>query len=465
MSLHAEPVPPMSVTPAELEPRRWVRRAAPAVALGVAGAFLLAIDDPMHARAAAIAAACLVLWLTEAVPLYATTLLLWVGMVAALGPLDPKAFSLQPVLSTSANPVMALFFGGFALSVAGSKYGIDAYLAEWIVRLSGGSRLRLLLLVAAGAAILSMWMSNIAAAAMMIATLRPLFTAAGEGPGGAGFRKALLLGVAFAANFGGIATPIGTGPNLIAIGAVAPMRTITFLQWMSFGVPLAVVMVAFASGLLAWRYRVAGRLDHVPPPATDLTRKGWAVVAIFFVAVTGWLTEPLHGVSTALVALAVAGALFAGGLLDRRDLAKLEWDTLLLVAGGLALGELFHSSGLAASLAHSTDLSALPHPVFLLALTFGCGLISAVASNTAAAAMLIQIALGLIPQPSVAIVVALGASMGVPFVISTPPNSMAYGQGGLRSGDFIVPGVVLMLGGCAVVAFAVPPVLQWMGIP
>jgi sodium-dependent dicarboxylate transporter 2/3/5 len=300
----------------------------------------------------------------------------------------------------------------------------------------------------------------------MVATLRPLATAAGEGvAGGADFRRALLLGVAFAADFGGIATPIGTGPNLIAIGAVEGLRPITFLEWMTFGVPLATVMLLAACAMLVWRYRVAGKIERVPTAAAPLSPRGWVVVAIFFAAVAGWLTEPLHGVSTALVALAVAGALFAGGLLDRRDLLKLEWDTLLLVAGGLALGELFHRSGLASSLASSARWELLPRPVLLLAMAFACALISAVASNTAAAAMLTQIALGLMPEPSVAVVVALGASMGVPFVISTPPNTMAYGQGGLRTRDFFVPGILLMLGGCGIVAFAVPPVLKWIGIP
>ena len=182
------------------------------------------------------------------------------------------------MLSWAANPVMALFFGGFALSVAGSKYGIDAYVAGWMVRVSRGRRAVLLLAVMAGTAVLSMWMSNIAAAAMMIATLRPLFggpTRAGDDGAGA-FRKALLLGVAFAADFGGIGTPIGTGPNLIAIGAVADTYRITFVHWMLFGVPLAVVMLPLAYVLLLWLHRVRGTVPAVaiPPPELDPPRAG-----------------------------------------------------------------------------------------------------------------------------------------------------------------------------------------------
>jgi sodium-dependent dicarboxylate transporter 2/3/5 len=426
------------------------------------------ISDPKLSRAAIVAGIVLVLWLSEVIPLYATTIVLWVGCVLMLSPIDPANFALPRVLSTAASPVMALFFGGFALSVAGSKYGIDAFLASWMVRVSGGTKAGLLLTIMAGTAVLSMWMSNIAAGAMMVATLRPLFGEARDqaGDGGA-FRRALLLGVAFAADFGGMGTPIGTGPNLIAIGAIEDRARITFLQWMSFGVPSAALMIGITFGLLVWLHGVRGRVAAASTSIETHTLgpRGWSVVAIFLIAVIGWLTEPLHGIPAAVVALGIAAALFGVKLLDTSDLAKLEWDTLLLVAGGLSLGHLFEASGLAKSMAAAVDWNALHPTIFLFALLLAAAFISAIASNTAAAAMLIQIALGIAPAPSTAVLVALGASMGVPFVISTPPNSMVYGKGGLASRDFFVPGIVLMVLGCAVLAIAGPTVLRWVGIP
>ena len=445
--------------------------AAAASAVGIAAVVIAAwvgIDDPMLSRAAIVTGVVLVLWLSELLPLYATTMVLWVGCVVLLAPLDPANFALPRVLSTAASPVMALFFGGFALSVAGSRYGIDGFIASWMVRLSGGTRAGLLLTIMAGTAVLSMWMSNIAAGAMMVATLRPLLGRAEETSGDtAAFRRALLLGVAFAADFGGIGTPIGTGPNLIAIGAVEDRVRITFAQWMLFGVPTAALMLAIAFALLVWRHGVRGRIEAGAAriPTRPLGPRGWSVVAIFCCAVAGWLTEPLHGIPAALVALAVAAALFGTRLLETSDLAKLEWDTLLLVAGGLTLGHLFHSSGLAHATAAAVDWSALHPAVFLFALLLACAFISAIASNTAASAMLIQIALGIAPAPSTAVLVALGASMGVPFVISTPPNSMVYGKGGLSGRDFFVPGIILMVIGCAVLAVAGPAVLRLAGIP
>ena len=447
--------------------------AAAAAVIVVFGSWLL-FPDPKLFRASVVAGLCLVLWLSEAVPLFATTLLLWVGIVAFLGPVDPRSFSLPKVLSYASNPVIVLFFGGFALSAAGTRHGIDAYIAGWMVRVSGGRRLGLLAAVMAGTATLSMWMSNIAAAAMMMTTLGPLFrresiltpSAAAADAEDVRFRTAMLLGVAFAADFGGMGTPIGTGPNLIAIGAVADRHHITFLDWVAFGVPLAVGMSVLAFILLAWLYRVRGNVDAgaaiSPAP---LARRGWAVVAVFFAAVAAWLLEPLHGVPAAVTALAVAATLFATRLLDHTDLQRMEWDTLLLIAGGLTLGELFQSSGLATAIAGSVDWQVLPRPVLVLSLVAGCALISAVASNTAASAMLIQIALGILPTPSAAVLVAMGASMGVPFVISTPPNSMAYGRGGVSSRDFLVTGSLLMIAGCAILALTGPAVLRRLGLP
>lgn len=419
------------------------------------------ISDARMSRAAMIAGVCLVLWLTEAIPLYATTLLLWVAMAASLGPVDPKHFSLSRTLANAVNPVNALFFGGFVLSAAATRYGIDRYIAGWMVRASGGSRRMLLLAIMAGTAVLSMWMSNIAAGAMMIATLRPLFTGTDEN---LRFRTALLLGVAFAADFGGIGTPIGTGPNLIAIGAVADQQRITFLDWMVLGVPLAAVMVGLAFVLLMGMYRVSGRLAATTIPQQRLTRRGWCVVAIFFACVTAWLTEPLHGVPAALVAVAAAAILFGSRLLGIIDLRNIEWETLLLVAGGLTLGHLFEDSGLARAMAGAVAWDALPTVVVVLLLVLVCATLSALASNTAAAAMLVQIGLGVLPGAGTAVLVALGASMGVPFVISTPPNAMAYGQGGLRPRDLFVPGMILMLAGCALLALTGPTVLRILGM-
>jgi sodium-dependent dicarboxylate transporter 2/3/5 len=312
-------------------------------------------------------------------------------------------------------------------------------------------------------------MSNVAAATMMVATLRPLLEQHdGTSTGGANFRKALLLGIAFAADFGGMGTPIGTGPNLIALGAaldLSPQHRITFAHWVLFAAPLTILMNGLSYLLLVRLHRVRGSLTFAGLPGSKLERRGYVVVAIFFLAATAWLTEPLHGVSAGVTALVIAAILFASRLLDTTDLTRMEWNTLLLVAGGLTFGELLERSGLATFMASAVDWHALPPTALLLAFISATALLSAVASNTAAAVLLIQIGLGIIPLPSFAVLVAMGASMGVPFVISTPPNAMSYGQGGLHARDFAVPGMILMMFGCILLALTGPAVLRFMGVP
>lgn len=431
-----------------LETWNRISRLVPAANIVAAVAIcLITIPDPKMSRAAAIAVACLVLWLTECIPLYATTLVLWVATVLFLSPLDPKAFGLSRTLSVLSNPVMPLFFGGFVLAIAGTKYGIDTAIADWMVKLSFGRRRALLFTVMVGTAVLSMWISNIAAAAMMIATLRPLLQSESD----VQFRRALLLGVAFAANFGGIGTPIGTGPNMIAIGSLADRHPISFVHWMLFGIPIAAFMITVAFLWFVFSYRVRGQASASNAHVKQLSPGGWWVVAIFCATVFAWLFEPLHGLPSSLMALLAACVLFATRLLDTRELALVRWNTLILIAGGLSLGELLNDSGLAVAASHLIDWQTLPSVAVIFGLVLSCALLSSVSSNTASTAIIIPIAVGISPDPTVAISVALGASMGAQFVISTPANSMAHGEGDLRGSDFLIPGTILLAVGCALV--------------
>ena len=427
---------------------------------GVMALARLQWEEAMLAEAAALAGVCLVLWLTEAIPLYATTLVLWVGMVAVLGRLDPVAFSFTRVLAAVTNPVMVLFFGGFVLSVAGAKYGIDSWMASRMIRAAGGQKRRLLLGMMGLTAVLSMWMLNTAAAAMMLVALRPLFA---QSPGDRSFRIAMLLGLAFAANLGGIGTPIGTGPNLIAIGAIESRHNVAFLDWMAFGVPTAVIMLTVAYLLLIGLYGVSGTFGRYIAPVRILPSGAPWVIAVFCATVLAWLLEPLHQVPAALVAVAMTAVLFGTRLLDADDLRRIGWDTLLLIAGGITLGQLFSDSGLADALTSSVAWHTWHPTAVLFGLIFACATISAVSSNTAAAVIVIQVAMSIAPSTATPVLVALGASMGMPFVISTPPNAMAYGEGGLRPRDFLIPGTILMIAGCLLIALAGPAMLRWLG--
>jgi len=423
---------------------------------------LIWISDPVLSRATMVTGVCLILWLTEVVPPYVPTFMLW-----ALTPLllvrFGDQFQLTRVLGWSANPVLALFLGGFALSVAARRYGIDSLIARLAVRLSRGSKLLLLILTATATASLSMWMSNIAAAAMMIAALHPMFHGVSRSDP---FRRALLLGIALGANFGGIATPIGTGPNAIAIAAVSSKHAITFAAWMVFALPLALGLLTAGLVLVIARFRVRGKASELSELVVKAPgRGGWLVMTVFFLTVLAWLTEPLHGTSSAIVALITTSVLFASGLLKLDDLQQIDWSTLLLIAGGIGLGSLLEQSGVTKVAAASMPWQEIPQVTRLFTLCFASALLSALMSNTAAVTMLIPLAAGIDPAPSTAILIAIAASLGIPFVISTPPNAMIHGEGGITFSDLAMPGVMLMVLGCILVSTTGPFVLNLVGIP
>ena len=405
-------------------------------------------DNPLQARATLIAGICLILWLSEIVPAYVPTFVLWTLTPLLLAPLS-KNYAFAEVLKWAANPVLILFFGGFAFGVAASRYKLDILLAKLAVRFSRRSRLLLIILTVGVTAFMSMWLSNIAAAAMMIAALHPLTAKLDLEDD---FRRALLIAVATAANFGGIATPIGTGPNALAISALEKQKHVTFAEWMSFALPLTIGLLIAGTLLIKLIYRVRGNFETEEIEVSRLSGKGKAIVAIFAVTILAWLTEPMHGVSSPIVALAASAVLFGSGLLKRRDLNAIDWGTIALIAGGISLGNLLESAGLIEFWANRLDWSAMPLGLQVFIVCFASALLSALMSNTATVTMLIPFAAAFIPHPSIAVLIAVAASLGIPFVISTPINAMVHGEGGVRAKDFFVVGFPLMIGGCLLLA-------------
>ncbi len=409
---------------------------------------LVFFDNALQARATLIAGICLILWLSEIVPAYVPTFILWALTTVLLAPIS-KNYAFGEVLKWAANPVLILFFGGFAFGVAASRYKLDILLAKLAVKFSRQNRLFLIILTVGATAFMSMWLSNIAAAAMMIAALHPL-TAKLDLENN--FRRALLIAVAIGANFGGIATPIGTGPNAIAISVIEKQTHITFVEWMSFALPLTIGLLIAGTLMIKLIYRVKGDFcaDEIEVP--KLSEKAKIVVVIFVLTIFFWLTEPLHGISSPVVALASAAILFGSGLLTRKDLNAIDWGTIALIAGGISLGNLFESANLIGFWASRFDLQAMPFMVQVFIFCFASALLAALMSNTATVTMLIPFASAFIPHTSVAILIAIAASLGIPFIISTPINAMIHGEGGIRAKDFFVIGFPLMILGCLLLA-------------
>lgn len=432
---------------------------------------LLLIPSPVYARVTAIAAVCLYIWMSRAAQPFVPTLLLWTLIPLALGSLDPM-YSVANVLTWAMDPVMALFFGGFTLAVASSAFGLDRMLARFAFRTAGRSFPLFLLITILITAFLSMWLSNIAAAALIFACLRPVLR---EFDADHLIRRTLIVGVALGANFGGMATPIGTGPNAIAIAFVAPGTSVSFASWMAFALPLTAGMLLLSFAMLWWRTRslsaswaiqdVMFTMEHSDADEAIHRPNMIAFLLVLIATAVLWLTEPIHGISTAVVALGAAAFLFLSGLLKKGDLLKIDWSTLLLIAGGITLGRLFEHSGMIRAIVGSVPFAEMHPTISLFVLCLTCAILAALMSNTAAAVLLIPLAGALSPYPSTAILIAISASFGIPFVISTPPNAMAFGEGGIRFGDLFRPGIILMILGCLIVSLTGKTILNFAGIP
>ena len=411
-------------------------------------AALLLIPDPMAARSGAIASLCLVLWLTEVVPPFAPTLLLVAAVPLLLAPYGPE-HHMGEVMSWLADPVLALFIGGFTIGSAVVRHGLDRVIAISALRWSHGSGTRLLLwsmLITAG---LSMWMSNIAAMALMLAAMTPVLASGSDS-----MRRALLIGIAMAANVGGMGTPIGSGPNAIAMGASGDQ--VTFIRWMAVGVPAVIgsLLVAWGSVYL-FLLRSAENQD-VPP----ITRQGWVVIGLVAMTIVGWVSEPWHGVTSSTIAMALAAILFCSRLLRAEDFLRLDWSTIALIGGGIAVGKLIGHTGLVTWFAHSLGTGQLSESITVLLLLMVAAILSAVMSNTATATLLIPLATAIDPTPpALTVMVALACSFGLPFTISTPQNAMAVGAGA-RSMDLLRIGLPVMFIGCAMLALCRPVIVH-----
>lgn len=447
------------------------RSVVAAAALFVVVAPQLLIGSQPHARVVSIAGLCLVLWLSEIVPPFVPTIILWTLIPLFLGPLDP-GYRLPNVLRWAIDPVMALFFGGFVLGVATQRSGFDKRLTRLVLNASANSFRRFLVLIIALTAFLSMWMSNIAAAVLILACMRQVLAGLDDDDI---LRRTSLIGVAIGADLGGIATPVGTGPNAIAIASLSATQPISFIEWMIFAFPLTIGMLALAVGMLFWRLRgntssgtfMESYLKYLGINSENSENSdpvNFRFLGIFIGTILLWLTEPIHGIPAAVTALASAALIFVLKCLSKEDIRKIDWSTLILISGGITLGRMLDHSRIVAEFADNIALSSFDPTLALFLLCLTSALLAALMSNTATAVLLIPLATALIASPSTAILIAISASFGIPFIISTPPNAIAFGYGGLRFTDLFWPGIVLMIAGCLLVSLTGPSVLKFVGV-
>lgn len=418
---------------------------------------------------------CGLLWMTEAIPAFAVALLA-IGLQIALlgkpgGVLVPEneTRGWEMFVEPWASPSMWLFFGGFVLARAAARTGLDRQLAGDLIRFAGASPGRVLLVAMVTTFFFSMFLSNTATAAMMLAILAPMLSGSGASPSSA---RAFTIGVAFAANIGGMGTIIGTPPNAIASGLLRDTHPVDFLTWMAYGLPPAILLLGGLWFALARKVRDADFSGGVPGilPNPDLPQneellgdetvprwQRFEVLAVAGVTIILWLTGGWHGIPTAVVSFFPIVFLSITGVIRASDIRSLDWDILILLAGGLSLGVGVAESGLAEWIA--SKLSALTMPDWAMGMLF-CLLtlmLSNFMSNTAAANILIPIGIaagsalgGGAEAAAFAIPMSLSASAAMCLPISTPPNAIAYASGRIRARDFLLPGAIIGLIACVV---------------
>jgi sodium-dependent dicarboxylate transporter 2/3/5 len=398
-----------------------------------------------------------VLWLTEAVHITITALMVPL-LAAVMGILTTGA-----ALSNFSNPIIFLFLGGFALAAGMHSQGLDKLIASRILRLAKGRLSVAVLLMFLTSAFLSMWISNTATAAMMLPLALGLLSCLDQEKHRSTY-VFVLLGVAYSASIGGIATLVGSPPNAIAAAEVG----LSFMGWMELGLPITLILLPLTITLLYVLFRPQLQLRiESEQESIAWTAKRKITLGIFALIVMLWvLSTPvsaaLGGLSSfdTLVALLAIVLIGLTGAADWQHIAKqTDWGVLLLFGGGLTLSSVLRDTGTSLFMANflaSLLESANPF-VILLSITAFVVFLTELASNTASAALLVPVfaavaqSLGLTPV-MVASVIAVSASCAFMLPVATPPNAIVFGSGLIRQGQMIRAGFFLNLACIGVLA-------------
>ena len=444
----------------------------------------LPVSVPAH-RLAAILSMVVVLWITEALPM---------AITAVLGPVLAVVCQVAPAraaLAPFADPIIFLFIGSFILAEAMFVHGLDRRIAfsalasRWV----GTSGARILVVYGGVGTVTSMWMSNTATTAMMFPIGVSILAQLRRGVSGQDdalrrFATAMMLITSFGASIGGMATPVGTPPNLIGIGFIERITGthIGFFRWMSIGVPLVLVLFGVLAAFFVWTSArgvevgeasariVREELDRLGPMsaaqrnvciAFGVTVLLWVFPGIL--ALLGLSEAPItrrymSSVPEGIAAMLGAMLLFVLPVrwatrrftLTWEEAVRIDWGIVLLYGGGLAMGDLAFSTGLASAMGHGLT-AWLPGagPALLTAVFTAVAIVlSETTSNTASANMVVPVAIAVSAASNVdpvlpALGATLGASMGFMMPISTAPNAIVYSSGHVPIGAMMRYGIVL----------------------
>lgn len=389
------------------------------------------------------------LLMSGALPLAATALLVPV-LAVVTGVMEPKV-----ALGGFADPLIFLFFGGFALASAMSAQGLDRWVADRIVRAARGEFLRVSYLIFAATALLSMWMSNTATTALMIPLLLGILGRGRDGGVSMGNATFLLLGTAYAASIGGLGTLVGTPPNGIAAGKLG----IGFVEWLRFGIPA--VLVLMPAMLLVLHVTCAPKSARFSLPEMaefEWTPQRRGTLVIFLLTGVAWVAGgslgPWLGVAgsfdTVVALLAVLALVVCRAATWRQIEAGTEWGVLLLFGGGIALSSVLDRSGASVFMAREIVglVDGWPVVMIIAASLLFVIVLGEFSSNTATAALMVPIfhsvavELG-IPPAKLVIPLALASSCGFMLPVATPPNALVFATGRVPQREMLRAGALL----------------------
>ena len=422
-------------------------------------------------RVIAIFAFAAIMWITEAIPIWATSVLIIVIMLLSVStssiwfliPTDTatqtagELIKYKDLMATFADPIIMLFLGGFVLAIAAKKCDLDANLARVLLKPFGTKSHFVLLGFIVITALFSMFMSNTATAAMMVTILAPILKATDDCNGSG--KVGLALAIPIAANIGGIGTPVGTPPNAIALKYLNDPEglnmNIGFGEWMMVMVPFVIILLLISWFLLLKMFPFNEK-NIVIKIEGEMRKDKDAIIVyvVFAVTVLLWMLDKVTGVNANVVALLPVAVLTMTGIIKKNDLKEIPWDVLWLVAGGFALGVGMDKTGLAEHLVKAIPFETWPTMVTIIGSGILCLLMSTFISNTATAALLVPIlaavgagigasldAFGGIT--SLLVGIALCASLAMALPISTPPNALAHSTGLVKQSDMAKVGVII----------------------
>jgi len=473
--------------------RRWIALAM-GPALGLVVYVLLPAGLAHDARlTAGVAVLMAVWWMTEAIPIPATALLPLV-VFPVLG-----KQAVDDVGASYGNNIIFLFMGGFLLALAMQRWNLHRRIALLTVRAMGTKPSMVIAGFMIATGFMSMWVSNTATAVMMLpigVSVLLLVTkidsdADPDSALSTNFGTALMLGIAYSASIGSLATIIGTPPNTLLVGYLSENQDIEigFGQWMLLGLPLAIILMVVCWWVLT-QWIFPPEMDDIPggrqlmddelAKLDAMSTAERRVLAIFVAAAASWISIPLIQdepfISDAGIAMTVGLLLFivpAGTkrgvrLLDWRTAEQLPWGVLLLFGGGLALSAQFTDSGLSDWIGEqASDLGGVPLVLLVALVAAGVLLLTELTSNTATAATFLPLAggvavgLGLDPL-LLTIPVALAASCAFMLPVATPPNAIAYGSGYVTIGQMIRGGIWLNIAALILTTLGTMTLAVWV---